>query len=118
MLKLLDHPNILRLFEIFVDDKRYCLVTELWSGKDLYEVIAKQAIFKEAEAAIIIKKLLEAVAYCHSKNLVHWDIKPENILYNKETKDVKLFDFSSWQILTPKTKIKSTYGKLPSLLIF
>lgn len=94
-LNKLDHPNILRLFEIFVDDKRYYLVTELCSGIDLFDSISKQGYFSEAEAAIIIKKLLEAVAYCHSKNIAHRDIKPENILYNRESKDVKLVEFGS-----------------------
>ena len=84
----------------------------MWSGNDLFEVISRVGVFKEPEAAIIIKKLLEAVAYWHSKNIVHRDIKPENILYNKESKDVKLVEFSSWQKYTPGTKLKSTYGKI------
>lgn len=68
-------------------------MTELCSGVDLFDSISRQECFSEEEAAIIIKKLLEAVAYCHSKNIAHRDIKPENILYNKESKDVKLVEF-------------------------
>jgi len=63
----LDHPNILRLFEIFSDEKRYFLVTELCSGKDLFQLISEKGRLNETTTAIIMKKILEAVVYIHSK---------------------------------------------------
>lgn len=57
----------MRLFEIFSDEKRYFLVTELCSGKDLFQLISEKGRLNETTAAIIMKKILEAVVYIHSK---------------------------------------------------
>lgn len=62
-MKKLDHPNILRLFEIFYDDKRYYMVTELCTGGELYNEIVQKGRFNEKEAAIILKQVLEAISY-------------------------------------------------------
>ena len=54
-MKQLDHPNIVRLYEVFHDDKRYYLVTELCTGGELFEEITKRTSFSEQDAAGIIK---------------------------------------------------------------
>ena len=54
MLKMLDHPNILKLYEFYEDEKRYYLVTELCSGGELFDEIAKKKFFMEEDAAHII----------------------------------------------------------------
>ena len=84
ILKMLDHPNIIKLFEIFEDEKKYYLVTELCKGGELFDEIIKQVTFSEADAALIIKQILQAVAFFHEKNIVHRDLKPENVLVDKE----------------------------------
>lgn len=63
----LDHPNILKIYEVLQDQKRYYLIWELWDGGELYDEIARRYTFSEKEAAPIIQQILEAVAYCHSK---------------------------------------------------
>ena len=55
ILKTLDHPNILKLYEIFQDDKRYYLVTELCTGGELFEEITKRSTFSEKDAANILQ---------------------------------------------------------------
>lgn len=55
ILRQLDHPNILRLYEVFEDEKRYYLVTELCTGGELFEEISKRSVFSEKDAAIVIK---------------------------------------------------------------
>lgn len=80
IMKKLDHPNILRVHELYKDQKRYYLVTELCTGGELFDEIAKRENFSEKDAARVILQLLEAIAYCHSKKIVHRDLKPENIL--------------------------------------
>lgn len=67
VLKDLDHPNIMRLYEIFQDDKRHYLITELCTGGELFDEITKKKSFSEEEAAYILKQVLSAIAYCHSK---------------------------------------------------
>ncbi len=71
MMKRLDHPNILKLCEIFQDGKRYFLVTELCSGGELHDEIQKRGKFSEIEAAEVIQQVIEAVAYCHANHIVH-----------------------------------------------
>jgi calcium-dependent protein kinase len=60
-----------RLYEIFQDDKRYYLVTELCTGGELFEELSKKQTFKEEEAATAIKQVLSAVSDCHNNNIVH-----------------------------------------------
>ena len=93
---MLDHPNIVRLYEVFHDDRRYYLVTELCTGGELFDEITKRNSFSESDAANIIKQLLQAVAYCHNKNICHRDLKPENILMDtKNNSQIKVIDFGT-----------------------
>lgn len=75
----IDHPNILKLYEFFEEEKRIYLIIAMGNGLDLFEEIQKRGKWKEADAAIVIKSLLATVNYLHSKGIVHRDIKPENI---------------------------------------
>ena len=63
IMKKLDHPNILRIYEIYQDAKRFFLITELCTGGELFDEIVKQKSFSEKDAASIIEQVLEAVAY-------------------------------------------------------
>jgi calcium-dependent protein kinase len=93
-LKRLDHPNVIKLYEMYEDEKRYYLVTELCTGGELFDEITIRGQFEEEHAAIIIQQVISAVAYCHRQNLVHRDLKPENILLDqKKSLNVKLTDF-------------------------
>ena len=111
-MKKLDHPNILRLFEIFYDDKRYYLVTELCTGGELYEEISKRKKFTEKDAAVIIKQVLEAVSYCHASYIMHRDIKPENIFIEGKSGNIKLVEFNASKKFEPGTKLSDTFGTL------
>ena len=66
ILKNLTHPNILRLFEVFEDIKNIYLVTEFCEGGELFDEIMNRKSFTEKDAAMIIKQVLSAIAYCHS----------------------------------------------------
>lgn len=61
ILRQLDHPNIVRLYEVFQDEKRYYLVTELCTGGELFDEITNKSYFSEQDAAVIIKQVLSAV---------------------------------------------------------
>jgi calcium-dependent protein kinase len=64
-MRQLDHPNIVRLYEVFQDEKRFYLVTELCSGGELFDEITKRNQFSEQDAAAIVKQVLSAVQHCH-----------------------------------------------------
>ena len=91
VLKTLDHPNIIKILEYYVDKNYHYIITELMTGGELYESIIKCPKFNEKKAGYIMKQLLSALNYLHSKGIVHRDIKPENILVQniKEIKKTK-----------------------------
>ena len=101
LLKQLDHPNIVKLFEYFIDNDKYLLITEYCRGGDLFRVIKKKKKFSELSAVYIMFQIFRALIYCHNTiHLAHRDIKPENIVIfkknntaNEDLYDVKLIDF-------------------------
>jgi calcium-dependent protein kinase len=80
ILKDLDHPNIVKMYEFLEDEKRYYIVTEICKGGELFDEILNRSKFDETDAACVMKQLLSAINYCHQKHIVHRDLKPENIL--------------------------------------
>jgi len=92
-----DHPNIISLVDIYEDSKCVHIITELCAGGELFHRIVskKNKRFKEKDAAKVLKSILEAVAYCHKKDITHRDLKPENFLFETKAKDspIKIIDF-------------------------
>ncbi|CAE7436548.1 CPK2 [Symbiodinium pilosum] len=80
VMKMLDHPNVVTLFEIFEDSDTLSLVLELCSGGELEGYVEKHGNLKEPEAALATKHVMSAVRYLHSKGIVHRDIKAPNCL--------------------------------------
>ena len=99
VLKTLDHPNIIKLFECYYDNNYYYMVEEYCSGGDLFDYIQKQKFFSERKAAIIFKQLISAINHLHKKNIVHRDLKPENIVFIQTNKKddifIKIIDFGT-----------------------
>jgi calcium-dependent protein kinase len=95
LLKKIDHPHIIRIFEVFSDEKHICLITEYCQGGDVFGMIQKTEVFNEKIAARILQEVVSAVYYCHTQGIVHRDIKSDNILFLYDSIDspVKLIDF-------------------------
>lgn len=95
-LNTLDHPNIIKYYEDFENSTHIFLVMEVCQGGTLYKklmsLVDQKKIFTEFEPALIIEKLLRAVAHCHENRICHRDLKPENILIDKNG-EVKIIDF-------------------------
>lgn len=98
VLKALDHPNIIKLFDCYQDKRYYYMVEEYCSGGDLFDYIQKEKFFTEQKAGTIFNQLLSAVNHLHKKNIVHRDLKPENIVLIESGNNevfIKLIDFGT-----------------------
>jgi serine/threonine protein kinase len=93
LLRTMDHMNIIKAYETFQDkaSKKLMIVMELCTGGDLYERLP----YSEEQAATIAKQILSAVSYMHQRNIIHRDIKMENVIYESKQPDalIKLIDF-------------------------
>jgi len=127
----LDHPNIVKLFEIFRDAKRIYLVMEMCTGGELFDRIVEEAetkgegqAFDERGAANYMQQILGAMRYLHDNNYVHRDIKPENFLLASKAKDapIKVIDFGLAKNFVKgkdapmKTKAGTPYYVAPQVL--
>ena len=113
ILKKMDHPNIIKIYEIFEEKLRIYIVTEYCRGGDLFERIEKIKKMNEENTRVIIRQLAYALTYCHSNKIIHRDIKPENILMLSESISdlrVKLIDFGTAIEYTTSKKLHEMYG--------
>ena len=94
ILSLVDHPNIVRLFEVIEDDKYYNLIQELCTGGELL-TRAQKSQLKEKDIARIFYQIMSGVAYIHGIGIVHRDLKLENVLFSTEDPNspIKIIDF-------------------------
>jgi len=91
---------------IFESKKKIYLVTELLEGGELFDLIVERGHFSETDASKLIRKVVEALAYLHSKNIVHRDLKPENLLFSSSDNldSVRVTDFGLSKIANQKLK--------------
>ena len=104
-----DHPNIIKLIEIYEDKLHYELIMEELNGGSLTERLIEKVdddgeTFSEREAATIFKQIISAISYCHGKGIVHRDLKMENVIFvdTKGNLDIKIIDFGLSQYDTFK----------------
>ena len=100
ILKTLDHPNIMKVYEYFNNPNCFSIVSELCTGGELFKKI-EDSHLSENVGKYVMKQLLSAVAFCHKNGIIHRDLKPENILLEEEeeaTKEyftIKVIDFGT-----------------------
>ncbi|OMJ78572.1 hypothetical protein SteCoe_21596 [Stentor coeruleus] len=113
ILKKLKHPKIVNYIESFEDKRHYYIVTELCEGDTLYSRLRKIGKFSEKTVLEIMKQVLEGVSYIHSQNVVHRDIKLENILFvSQDRLDLKIADFGNSSTFSHIKKPKGLCGTL------
>ena len=124
ILRTLDHPNILKIFEFYSSKESYSLVTELCNGGELFQEIIDNGPFNENYSAYVMFQIFSAINYCHGMKIVHRDLKPENILIVDRNENglprVKIADFGTSKMfekgVVQKKVVGSSYYIAPEVL--
>nr|AYV89281.1 death-associated kinase 1 isoform X2 [Tetranychus evansi] len=111
ILKKLNHDNIVKLYNVYDNGNEVILILELVKGGELFDYLAGKEGLAEAQAIAFIKQILLGLDHMHSKNIVHLDLKPENImLLDKETQRLKLIDFGLSRVVNTGSDIREILG--------
>jgi calcium-dependent protein kinase len=94
VLKKVDHPNIVKLYEYYTTRAKIILVQEFLKGDQLYKRLEAMENLDEEYARKLMKQILEAINFLHKHNIAHRDIKPENFVFEHfDSDNLKLIDF-------------------------
>lgn len=89
IVKVIKHPNIVELVDVYEDMDKLFIVSELIEGGELFDYISKKGLLSESEAALISYQILDTLEYLHECSIVHRDLKPENILVQLDATETK-----------------------------
>ncbi|XP_073848166.1 par-1 isoform X12 [Musca autumnalis] len=112
IMKMLDHPNIVKLFQVIETEKTLYLVMEYASGGEVFDYLVLHGRMKEKEARVKFRQIVSAVQYCHQKRIIHRDLKAENLLLDSEL-NIKIADFGFSNEFTPGSKLDTFCGSPP-----
>ncbi|WVR05278.1 hypothetical protein IAU60_002290 [Kwoniella sp. DSM 27419] len=106
IMKLIDHPNVMSLYDVWETAKELYLVLEYVEGGELFDYLVSQGRLPPDEASRYFQQIIAGVDYCHRFNICHRDLKPENLLLDAE-KNIKIADFGM-AALEPSNKLLET----------
>ncbi|XP_063172665.1 serine/threonine-protein kinase MARK2 isoform X8 [Candoia aspera] len=112
IMKVLNHPNIVKLFEVIETDKTLYLIMEYASGGEVFDYLVAHGRMKEKEARAKFRQIVSAVQYCHQKFIVHRDLKAENLLLDADM-NIKIADFGFSNEFTFGNKLDTFCGSPP-----
>ncbi|KAK5579000.1 hypothetical protein RB653_008676 [Dictyostelium firmibasis] len=114
MMTEINHQNIIKLQEVYETDNEVLLVLELVTGGELFDKIVEREFYTEQDASTLICTVTKVIQYLHSKDIVHCDLKPENLLYsdNSDQAIIKLCDFGLSQRCGSGNPLRSLVGTL------
>uniref|UniRef100_A0A8C9RT21 MAP/microtubule affinity-regulating kinase 3 n=1 Tax=Scleropages formosus TaxID=113540 RepID=A0A8C9RT21_SCLFO len=112
IMKILNHPNIVKLFEVIEMEKTLYLVMEYASGGEVFDYLVAHGRLKEKEARAKFRQIMSAVQYCHQKHVVHRDLKAENLLLDADM-NIKIADFGFSNEFTLGNKLDTFCGSPP-----
>uniref|UniRef100_A0A6Q2XQ68 Protein kinase domain-containing protein n=1 Tax=Esox lucius TaxID=8010 RepID=A0A6Q2XQ68_ESOLU len=92
ILKLIEHPHVLKLHDVYENNKYLYLVLEHVSGGELFDYLVKKGRLTPKEARKFFRQIISALDFCHSHSICHRDLKPENLLLD-EKNNIRIADF-------------------------
>lgn len=112
ILERVDHPNIVRMRQVFDCPRTFYMVMEIMTGGELFDRIVEKEKYSEEEARQTVRKIADALVYCHSEGIVHRDLKPENLLYASEADDaeIKVADFGLAKLVAEADMMATACG--------
>lgn len=109
VLKLLSHPNLMSLIDVFEIHTHLFLVMEFVDGVELFEYLVRRGALPSAEALNFFQQIISGLEYCHKRLICHRDLKPENILLDRSLK-VKIADFGMTSLSRPGVFLDTSCG--------
>lgn len=110
--KAMDHPNIVKLYEVIDTPTTLYLVMEYASGGEVFDYLVAHGRMKEKEARQKFRQIVSAIEYCHSRSVIHRDLKAENLLLDSEM-NLKIADFGFSNNYSPGVKLDTFCGSPP-----
>ncbi|XP_032881275.1 serine/threonine-protein kinase MARK1 isoform X4 [Amblyraja radiata] len=112
IMKILNHPNIVKLFEVIETEKTLYLIMEYASGGEVFDYLVAHGRMKEKEARAKFRQIVSSVEYCHQRCIVHRDLKAENLLLDADM-NIKIADFGFSNEFTIGSKLDTFCGSPP-----
>ncbi|CAI2722437.1 unnamed protein product [Schistosoma spindalis] len=112
IMKMLNHPNIVRLYEVIESERHVYLVMEYAENGEVFDHLVAHGRMKEREARAAFRQIVSAVEYCHQKKIVHRDLKAENLLFDGYY-NIKLADFGFSNLFDGSKKLDTFCGSPP-----
>ncbi|XP_053086259.1 serine/threonine-protein kinase SIK2a isoform X4 [Pangasianodon hypophthalmus] len=112
IMKLLDHPHIIKLYQVMETKNMLYLVTEYAKNGEIFDYLANHGRLSEAEARRKFWQILSAVEYCHERSIVHRDLKAENLLLDANM-NIKIADFGFGNFFQPGQPLATWCGSPP-----
>ena len=108
-MEVMDHDNIVKLYEVYECDVNFYLIMDLLKGGELFDEIVKRSRFNEHDAIDVMIQVFSSVNYLHKKGFVHRDLKPENICLESNS-TIKIIDFGTARKFTKGKKLRQVIG--------
>ncbi|KDR80154.1 hypothetical protein GALMADRAFT_277414 [Galerina marginata CBS 339.88] len=111
MMKLMNHPNIMRIYDVYEGDKELFLVLEYVEGGELFDFLVNRGRLPPKEALIYFRQILYGLNYAHTFSIIHRDLKPENILIaSLSPPQIKIADWGMAAFAPPTLQLETSCG--------
>lgn len=109
LMKLIQHPNIMQLYDVYETERDLYLILEHIEGGELFDYLVKRGRLNEPEALGFFQQIIYGVDFCHRNHICHRDLKPENLLLDKNL-NIKIADFGMASLQVPTKMLETSCG--------